>query len=127
MKNGCAHMGCDPQRQPVVAEIEYCISPISLLQGLAPQRWHQAMAGDHHPRISLSVLPTGLITTGSGEQLHRLTTRRKTGTLSGHQPESMAPLRQAPQQGCERQLNPPATATAEGADGCADEDEIQRS
>ena len=44
------------------------------------------MAGDHHRRMLGSVLPTGLITTGSGEQLHRLTTLRKTGTLSGHQP-----------------------------------------
>ena len=94
VKKPLRDVGRDPQRQPVVAEVDHGIGFRTDLKSDVEEAWQQASAGDQHRGFPIEVLPAGLIQTLGGQQLHGLAALRQPRALRSDQADPVASIHQ---------------------------------
>ena len=126
VEDGAGHVGGEPERKPVVAEIEHCISIGSEREGTIPELRQHPIQWNLHRSLTVGVLPAGLIQARHRVQGDRTLECGEMGAGGRHHMQMVSAVRQTFEHRREGEFNTTAAPTAELADGCADQHQGQR-
>ena len=126
MEDGADHVGSEPERQPVVAEIEHRVGIGRECEGTIPELGQHPIQWDLHRGLTVGVLPAGLIQARRRVQGDRTIQCREMGAGGGHHVQMVSESHQTFEHRREGEFNTSATPTAELADGGADQHQRQR-